>query len=82
VTPGLRQVLTAEQRFALAQTLRTVRTWRSIGCDGLRHRRLQWLSASLERVCYYAGSNRDGDMTASVFYAADWRVAHLEINRH
>jgi hypothetical protein len=30
----------------------------------------------------YTASDRNGDMPASVFYAADWPVAHLEISRH
>jgi hypothetical protein len=43
---------------------------------------MQWLSARIERVCYYAGNDRDGDMVAAVFFTSEWRVAHLELSRY
>jgi CubicO group peptidase (beta-lactamase class C family) len=82
VTPGLRHALTEDWREDLAHTARTVKAWRTLGCDEVRNRHMQWLSAQIERVCYYAGNDRDGDMVAAVFFTPEWRVAHLELSRY
>lgn len=82
VTAGLHEVLTVEQRSELAHTARTVKAWKALGCDDVRGRRLRWLSAPIERICYSAGDDSDGHMIATVSYAPGWRVAHLAISRY
>jgi D-alanyl-D-alanine carboxypeptidase len=82
VTLGFRHALTKEWLADLAHTARTMAAWKPLGCDEVRTRQMQWLSASIERICYYAGQDRKGEMIAAVFFTPEWRVAYLETSRY
>ena len=82
VTPGLQHFLSSGPRTELEQTPGSVLNWKELGCDDVSDRRMVWLSARIERVCYHRGSDRDGAMIVSVFHTADWRAAHFEVTRY
>jgi CubicO group peptidase (beta-lactamase class C family) len=82
VTSGLHHFLSTSARADLGNTVRSINVWKALGCDDVTNRRMVWLSATIERVCYHAGAGGEERMILSVFYTAQWRAAHLEISRY
>ena len=78
ITPGLHRFLSPPARKELGQMLAPVKSWISVGCDDVSGRKLTWLAASIERVCYYTGTGPGERMVLSVAYTSEWQAAHLD----
>jgi CubicO group peptidase (beta-lactamase class C family) len=82
VTPGLRRFLSPAARSELGKLLKRIPTWTGLGCDVVSRRKLVWLGAPVERVCYSRGTGPAEQVIMSAYYTRDWKLAHLETNRY
>jgi CubicO group peptidase (beta-lactamase class C family) len=78
VTPALHRFLTGTSRRDLAQILKGLTGWTELGCDDVRSRRVAWLGAPIERVCYAKARGKDFNPIFSIFYTTGDRAAHFE----
>jgi hypothetical protein len=78
VTPGLHRFLSPAARSDLGELLKRVPTWTGLGCDVVSRRKLVWLGAPIERVCYSRGTGPAEQVILSAYYTRDWKLAHLE----
>jgi hypothetical protein len=82
VTPALHRFLSSAARTELRQLLTGASTWTPLGCDDVRRRKIVWLGASIERVCYDRGTGPEEHAIVTAFYTSDWKVAYLETSRY
>jgi CubicO group peptidase (beta-lactamase class C family) len=82
VTPGLHRFLSAAARTELGQQLKRTTTWTALGCDAVSRRKMVWLGAPVERICYTRGIGPAEQVIVTVYYTRDWKAAHLDTNRY
>jgi D-alanyl-D-alanine carboxypeptidase len=80
VTPGLHRFLSPAARSEFGQLLKRVRTWTALGCDALSRRKIAWLGAPVERVCYTRGTGPAEQVIVTTYYTGDRKVAYLRAN--
>jgi CubicO group peptidase (beta-lactamase class C family) len=78
VTPALDRFLAGTSRRDLAQTLAGITAWTELGCDDVRSRRVAWLGAPIERVCYARATGNELQAVFSIFYTKGERAAHFD----
>jgi CubicO group peptidase (beta-lactamase class C family) len=78
-TPGLRRFLSPAMRKQFANDVQQVSAWTPLGCDDLTGRGVAHLGSQVARTCY-ARSASGPPLLAEVLYAADGRVAGLELH--
>jgi CubicO group peptidase (beta-lactamase class C family) len=78
VTPQLSRFLAPAERRDLRETISRVTSWTALGCDRVAGRGINWLNASIERICYARGTGATERVAVSVFYTQDWRAAHFD----
>jgi len=81
-TPGLRRFLSPDSRTELRQSVASLRSFNSLGCDDLTALKLVWLSAPIARACYAAASGADERAVVSLYYTGEWRLAFFDISRY
>jgi CubicO group peptidase (beta-lactamase class C family) len=78
VTPALDRFMAKGSRRDLAQTLGRLTDWTELGCDDVRSRRVAWLGAPIERVCYARATGKESPAVFSIFYTKGDRAAHFD----
>ena len=78
VTPALDRFLASPSRRDLGQILGGFTGWTELGCDDVRSRRVAWLGAPIDKVCYARASGKELDAVFSIFYTKGERAAHLD----
>lgn len=80
VTASFQRSLASSARKDLRQALAAVSRWTPLGCDDVGARKMTWLTAPIERICYSSGAGTAERHMASVFYTGEWRAAYLDVS--
>ena len=77
MTPGLRKVITPENRKLLAQRMNNLISFTFIACENVDGRVLEWFGAPVSRLCYYKLRTPDETRYYTFSLTADGRVANF-----
>lgn len=82
LTVGLHRFLSLPARKEIGEAVSETKSWTTLGCDLVANRRIHWLGARVERICYARGAGKRKRVVASVFYASGWRAAYLDLSAY
>jgi CubicO group peptidase (beta-lactamase class C family) len=81
LTPGLRRFLSAADRREWGDLASRISGWTPLGCDRVPGQPITRLGASVTRLCYARGADREGNVAVTVLYTDEWRVADVDTYR-
>jgi hypothetical protein len=78
VTPEFRATFPRPRRDLVANLLKMIDTWTSLGCERVSGRGISRLHSPIEHVCYAKGTAKQGSLLFTVLYGSGWRAAGLD----
>jgi hypothetical protein len=77
MTPGLRKVITPENRKFLAQRMNALTSFTLVACENVDGRALEWFGARVSRLCYFKLRTPDETRYYTFSLTPDGKVANF-----
>jgi CubicO group peptidase (beta-lactamase class C family) len=78
ITPALRGFMNTHERKALAKSLASAPSWKTLGCDRLADPATDGVGAQSVYSCYAASAGGKTPRVFTVLYTADWKASWIE----
>ena len=78
ITPALRGFMTTHARKALARSLASAPSWKTLGCDRLPDPSVDGVGAGSVYSCYAASEGGRTPRIFTVLYTGDWKASWIE----